>query len=105
MLTAIDTSRQQEAMMVVRWRYFTLRCSRPTFQVPAFENQYGTTEGHGRVEHRIQRILQNQLCARSMAVSHSANHIERRKIGNDVSGTDRQPPCEPVGHPGEPTKV
>ena len=106
---AIDTTRQLVATIVVRRREVIRHVSGVqialSFQVPAFEDQNCAAESHCRVRKSVKRILQDELCADGLLMSHRADHIKRRKVRNQIRHARCEPSCDATCQLGKAAQV
>src|SRR3984957_2213608 len=76
-----------------------------SFQIPPLKNQHRAAQRHHRIKHGIQSVLHHQLHAQRLLMRDAGNHVERRKIGNQIRRSGRNPAREAVSHPGEPAEI
>src|ERR1700688_933463 len=80
----IDTARHVAEMTVVRRlaviAVLSALAPAKSFQVPALENQNRAAQGHRRIEHGIERVVQDQLPTDRLLMRDRADHVQRREI-------------------------
>src|ERR1017187_6561085 len=109
MQATIETARHPAAMTVVRCGAVISRNSglepAKSFQVPALEDQDCAAQGHHRIEHGIQRVLQDKLRRERLLMRDRADHIECREVGHQISRGHGEPSGDAVSQGGESAKV